>query len=108
MVPIYKGGHSIKAALSGKGWLCSVCRIKAGTWRKLAVTKCGGTETKNGFNKNGSHGENGDAAGRTRWMVTSGMVQWCRTCGCFAESRTTKRTLQTCPDLLPGLVAVGA
>ena len=29
-------------------------------------------------------------------MVTSGMVQWCNTCGCCAESRTNARMKQEC------------
>ena len=34
-------------------------------------------------------------------MITSGTVQWCSTCGCFAESRATERMQQACPGPPP-------
>ena len=94
VVPEDKGGHCIRAALSGHGWLCTVCKRRTGDWRKLALSRCGGT-------KAGRVVAAGAIAEKAHIMVTAGTLRWCVTCGCFAESRTTQRMQLTCPGPPP-------
>ena len=90
-----KGGHRIVAALSGGGWLCTSCKCRSAKRWKLATTRCGGSRTwpqTPGAPDSGS---------RRHWLIDSGTVQWCGTCGCFAETRHNKRMLADCPGPPP-------
>ena len=101
VIPASKGGHLIAAALSGGGWLCTTCRCRSATRRKLATTRCGGPRTKSQFRANHSADVVPGSTDRRHWLIESGTVQWCGTCGCFAESRNTRRMSAACPGPPP-------
>ena len=80
-----KGGHHIEAALSGNSWLCGVCRCRSVSRKKLATSRCGGTDTKSWARLSGVP-DDSKSEDRRHVMLTSGAVQWCNTCGCLAKA----------------------
>jgi hypothetical protein len=91
-----EGGHVLAMVASGKGWFCTVCRMRTRTRKRLAITKCSKAGTKTwlkaepdkvvsgtGIQEWGS-GRGGE---RQHRLARSGTIVWCSTCGCFAETR---------------------
>ena len=95
-IPVSKGGHRIVAALSGGGWLCTHCKCRSAVRRKLSTTRCGGQRATVLPRTSQLPGPD-----RQHRLIDSGTVQWCGTCGCFAESRRTKRMQAKCPGPPP-------
>ena len=76
--------------------MCSVCRVRAGTKRRLLIQRCGGAGTK------WANGDGQPVPGRQatlnlaveqprrHTLRKSGNVIWCGTCGSFAETKAVQ------------------
>ena len=76
--------------------MCSVCRVRAGTKRRLLVQRCGGAGTKwandDGQPMPGRRATLNLAAepSRKHTLRKSGNVIWCGTCGSLAETKAVQ------------------
>ena len=46
IITVEQGGHTATPSGTGRSWMCSVCRIRTGTKRRLRIQKCGGAGSK--------------------------------------------------------------
>ena len=93
--------------LSGHCWLCTSCRGRSTSWIKLATSKRDVARAKALTSLDVDDGRGPAGGGRKHNLVTSGTVHWCETCGCFAESRTSKRMMDGCPGPPPASAGNG-
>lgn len=107
VVPADKGGARHRACHGGNCWLCTTCRSRSIPWKRLATTKCSATRCKELTKL--AKVDSGDAgtSHRKHAIVTSGIIHWCETCGCFAESRTNRRMKDACPGPPPAAAGNG-
>ena len=83
------GGHSIVAHACGSkgGWECTLCRVTSTSWKRFAPARCGGSAAVKWADRAIEAAERGEVAGTAHRRMISGDVIWCRTCGCYADTR---------------------
>ena len=102
-----RGGHTIELARSGHCWLCTWCKIRSTSRVKLATSKCSGNGTKPLTTIAATMAARPVGDGRRHILVESGTVQWCDTCGTYAESRTSRRMAGICRGPPPAAAGKG-
>ena len=107
VIPTAKGGHIIELALSGHCWLCTRCEPRSTSWVNLATSKCSGTGAKPLTTIAATMVGRPVEGGRRHSLIESGTVQWCDTCGTYAESRTSQRMVNVCPGPPPAAAGKG-
>ena len=107
VIPTAKGGHTIELALSGHCWLCTRCKTRSTSWVNLATSKCSGAGAKPLTTIAATMDCNPVVGDRRHILIESGTVQWCDTCGTYAESRTSQRMMNVCPGPPPAAARKG-
>ena len=96
IIPVSEGGHHVELAMSGHCWICTKCKARSTSRISLATSKCGGISVKPLAVVAAAVKSKPADGGRRHVLIEAGSVQWCDTCGTYAESRTSKRMAGVC------------